>query len=46
MKEEIENDIEFSEELFMKTFNELKRNKKEKYRFIIEGGQAIRTKPH
>ena len=40
MKEEIKDDVEFNKEMFNKTFSTLKKSKKDKYKFILEGGQS------
>ena len=41
MEEYIDNDVEFSQEIFMKTFNMLKSKSGGKYNFIIKGGQSL-----
>ena len=40
MNEKLNDDIEFNEEMFSNTFNLLKKSKKDKYKFILEGGQS------
>ena len=42
MRELIENDVEFSEELFEKSLSELKKNK-QKYEFILKGGKSLKA---
>ena len=41
MREVIDNDVEFSEELFEKSLSELKKNK-QKYEFILKGGKSLK----
>ena len=41
MRELIEGDVEYTEELFQKSFEELKKNKDE-YAFILKGGESLK----
>ena len=41
MEETLEDDTEFSEEIFTKTFKILKQKSGNKYDFIIKGGHSL-----
>ena len=41
MEEDVEEDIEFSETLFFKTFNMLKKKGARKYDFILNAGPSL-----
>ena len=41
MEEKVEDDIQFSEEIFMKTFNILKQKGGNKYDLILKGGNSL-----
>ena len=42
MEEKIENDVSFSEEIFESSLKDLKLKNKEKYEFILKGGQDLK----
>ena len=41
MKETLENDLEFSEEIFKETYNNIKKKKSSKYEDIIKAGPSL-----
>ena len=41
IKESIENDVEFSVEMYKNSLKELKRTKSNKYKFIVNGGPSM-----
>ena len=42
MEEQIENDVEFTEKIFIDSINELKKKNKKKYEFIIQSGKSFK----
>ena len=43
MAEEIEHDVEFTQELFDKSMDMLRKKAGEKYKFIIKSGEALKS---